>query len=81
VLVTIDHIPATEPCSAAYCVDSVRYVRELEAGLNKALALLQTSCIDVNDADIKYRKAPERIELCAIVTRFVMPPVSKEAGS
>lgn len=59
--------------------DHTTYTRELEAALSKALGLLQGSCIDINDADVKMRDAPVRVELCAVVTRFVMP--SREASS
>jgi hypothetical protein len=76
---TID-TPAPEPCSTVYCQTMQKYVRELEAALNKSLALNHTSCIDINDADVKMRPAPQRVEMCAIVTRFVMPPC-REASS
>lgn len=72
--------PAPEPCSAAYCQTAEKRIRELEAALHKSMSLPPANVIDVHDADMKLRPPLERIELCAIVTRFVMPPC-REASS
>ena len=79
---SMDNYPAPEPCSAVYCQDSQKYIRELEAALHKAMACpYPATIVEVNDADLKFRPSPDRVPLCAIVTRFVMPAPSQEASS
>lgn len=68
-----DGHPAPEPCSTVYC-------HAAGAAIGKLLSLLNTPCVDVNDADRLYRRDLQTIDMGGGVIRFCRQP-SKEASS
>jgi hypothetical protein len=66
--------PAPEPCSAVYCLNA-------QAAIGKLLSLMNTRCVDINDADRLYRNGLETIDMGGGVVRFCRPPLGKEASS
>jgi hypothetical protein len=85
VLVTIDSLradyPAPEPCSAVFCQNAQTEQDQAYAAIGKLLSLLQTSCVDVGSADIRYRNGLHRVDMGGGVVRFTKPQVRREAGS